>query len=72
MRVYLLQMYCGDYYCDEQHPAGVYSTEEKAEVAARAALEIRPEWDKDETSPNRAYVSGVILALEVDAPPEAR
>jgi hypothetical protein len=64
--IYLLQMSCGDYYCDGQHPAGAYSTRERAELALAAAVELQTEWD------SQLYQSGWIVEIEVDAPPVER
>lgn len=31
MTFYLVLGFCGDYYCDEMHPVGLFSTKEKAQ-----------------------------------------
>jgi hypothetical protein len=71
--IYLLQMSCGDYYCDGQHPAGAYSTRERAEAAFEDALKVQPDWAlKYPDCDSRAYEGGSIEEIEVDAPPVER
>lgn len=62
MKVYLLQMDCGDYYCDGEHPAGVFSSRERAEAALVEALALTPE-DHD----YRLYEAGTVREMELDA-----
>lgn len=65
--IYLLQMDCGDYYCDGQHPAGAYSSRDKAEAALEGAKDL-----PDPTHGLAMFTGGHIIEIDVDAPPKDR
>lgn len=59
MIVYLALGSCGDYYCDEEHPLGIYSTDELAR-ARHAAYQKAVKWE--------FTGSGGIAPLTIDEP----
>lgn len=59
MIVYLALGSCGDYYCDEEHPLGIYSTEEAAR-ARHAAYQQAKQWTFQD--------AGGVAPLTIDEP----
>lgn len=47
MKIYIVQMECGDYYCKGEHIIGVYTVPDVAEMMRAKAKEEEPRWLMD-------------------------
>ena len=70
MTVFLILMDCGDYYCEGQHTAGVYTTRPLAEAALEKALTLTRTSSPGGKAYQR-YFDGQIDEMALDAEPEA-